>query len=69
MEAGVADLIDKGDVRVKQGVEIARFTESSVRFTDGTDIEVDSVIFACVVLKLLILLRYSGSIALQNWLP
>lgn len=46
VEAGVADLIDKGDVRVKQGVEIARFTESSVVFTDGTELEVDSIIFA-----------------------
>lgn len=62
MEAGVADLIDKGDVRVKQGVEIARFTESTVLFTDGTELEVDSVIFAYVVSYLLISLRYSESI-------
>ncbi|KAJ7626784.1 FAD/NAD-P-binding domain-containing protein [Roridomyces roridus] len=46
LDVGVADQIRSGRVKIKQGVEIARFTEDSVIFTDGTSLQVDVVIYA-----------------------
>ncbi|KAJ7681492.1 FAD/NAD-P-binding domain-containing protein [Mycena rosella] len=46
LDVGVAKLIRSGDVKIKQGVEIARFTENSAVFTDGSSLEIDAVIFA-----------------------
>jgi len=43
---GCAELIRSGKVKVKQGVEIARFNDRSVVFTDGSSLEADAVIFA-----------------------
>ncbi|KAJ7925056.1 FAD/NAD-binding domain-containing protein [Mycena leptocephala] len=45
-DVGVAELIRTGKVKIKQGVEIARFTETSALFTDGSSLEVDAVVFA-----------------------
>ncbi|KAJ7020525.1 FAD/NAD-P-binding domain-containing protein [Mycena alexandri] len=46
LDVGLANYIRSGNVKVKQGVEIARFTENSAVFTDGSSLEVDAVIFA-----------------------
>ncbi|KAJ7433671.1 FAD/NAD-P-binding domain-containing protein [Mycena galericulata] len=46
LDVGVAEQIRMGRVKIKQGVEIARFTENSVVYTDGSSLEVDTVIFA-----------------------
>ncbi|KAJ7671036.1 FAD/NAD-P-binding domain-containing protein [Mycena rosella] len=46
LDFGCAELIRSGQVTVKQGVEIARFTEDSVVFTDGSSLEADVVVFA-----------------------
>ncbi|KAJ6608417.1 FAD/NAD-P-binding domain-containing protein [Mycena sp. CBHHK59/15] len=46
LDVGVANLIRSGRVKVKQGVEIARFTENSAVFTDGSSLDIDAVIFA-----------------------
>ncbi|KAF7350593.1 Flavin-binding monooxygenase [Mycena sanguinolenta] len=46
LDVGVADVIRSGQVKIKQGVEIARFTKNSAVFTDGSSLEVDAVIFA-----------------------
>ncbi|KAJ6562315.1 FAD/NAD-P-binding domain-containing protein [Mycena capillaripes] len=45
-DVGVADLIRAGRVKIKHGVEIARFTENSAVFTDGSALSIDSVIYA-----------------------
>ena len=39
-------LIIDGKVGVKHGAQVARFTESGVVFTDGTELDADAVIFA-----------------------
>ncbi|KAJ7491732.1 FAD/NAD-P-binding domain-containing protein [Mycena galericulata] len=46
LDVGVAEQIRSGRVKIKQGVEIARFTETSAVFTDGSSLELDAVIFA-----------------------
>ncbi|KAJ7162751.1 FAD/NAD-P-binding domain-containing protein [Mycena crocata] len=46
LDVGVSKLIRSGKVKIKQGVEIARFTENSAVFTDGSSLDVDAVIFA-----------------------
>ncbi|KAJ6549828.1 FAD/NAD-P-binding domain-containing protein [Mycena capillaripes] len=46
LDVGVADMIRSGRVKIKQGVEIARFTDTSAIFTDGSSLEIDAVIFA-----------------------
>ncbi|KAJ6497147.1 FAD/NAD-P-binding domain-containing protein [Mycena vitilis] len=46
LDVGCAELIRSGKVKVKQGVEIARFNDRSVSFTDGSSLEADTVIFA-----------------------
>ncbi|KAJ7736035.1 FAD/NAD-P-binding domain-containing protein [Mycena maculata] len=46
LDVGVAEQIRSGRVKIKQGVEIARFTEDSAVFTDGSTLEIDAVIFA-----------------------
>ncbi|KAJ7128667.1 FAD/NAD-P-binding domain-containing protein [Mycena epipterygia] len=46
VDVGTAKLIRDGQVKVKQGVEIARFTENSAVFTDGSTLEIDAVIYA-----------------------
>ncbi|KAJ7848103.1 hypothetical protein B0H13DRAFT_1906930 [Mycena leptocephala] len=44
LNVGVADLIRSGKVKIKQGVEIARFTENSAMFTDGSSLKIDAVV-------------------------
>lgn len=39
-------MIATGRVKVKSGVEIARFTEHGVVFTDGSELAADLVVFA-----------------------
>ncbi|KAF9806316.1 hypothetical protein IEO21_08722 [Rhodonia placenta] len=46
IDVGVADMIATGRVKVKSGVEIARFTEHGVVFTDGSELAADLVVFA-----------------------
>ncbi|KAJ6477922.1 FAD/NAD-P-binding domain-containing protein [Mycena vitilis] len=46
VDVGVADYIRAGKVKIKQGVEVARFNERSAVFTDGSSLEIDAVIFA-----------------------
>ncbi|KAI0941996.1 hypothetical protein AcW1_009664 [Taiwanofungus camphoratus] len=46
IDVGCAELIGSGRVKVKQGVEIDRFTENGVVFTDGSELEADLVVFA-----------------------
>ncbi|KAJ6546900.1 FAD/NAD-P-binding domain-containing protein [Mycena capillaripes] len=46
VDVGCAELIRSGNVKVKQGVEIARFNDRSVIFTDDSSLEADAVVFA-----------------------
>ncbi|KAJ7683420.1 FAD/NAD-P-binding domain-containing protein [Mycena rosella] len=46
LDVGCAKLIRDGKVKVKQGVEAARFTEDSLVFTDGSSLPADVVIYA-----------------------
>ena len=46
IDVGVASLIIKGKVKVKQGVELREFASTGVTFTDGSEMEADVVIFA-----------------------
>ncbi|KAJ7802864.1 FAD/NAD-P-binding domain-containing protein [Mycena olivaceomarginata] len=46
IDAGCAELIRSGKVKVKQGVEITRFNDQSAVFTDSSSLEADVVIFA-----------------------
>ncbi|KAF7350590.1 Flavin-binding monooxygenase [Mycena sanguinolenta] len=45
-DVGITDMIRSGQVKIKQGVEIARFTKNSAMFTDGSSLEIDTVVFA-----------------------
>ncbi|KAJ7056138.1 FAD/NAD-P-binding domain-containing protein [Mycena amicta] len=46
LDVGCAALIRDGKVKIKQGVEAARFTEDSLVFTDGSALPADVVIYA-----------------------
>ncbi|CCM06451.1 uncharacterized protein FIBRA_08715 [Fibroporia radiculosa] len=46
IDVGVADIINSGRVKVKQGIEIERLTENGALFTDGSELEVDLVVLA-----------------------
>ncbi|KAJ7593122.1 FAD/NAD-P-binding domain-containing protein [Mycena floridula] len=46
LDVGAAKLIGAGKILIKQGVEIAEFTESGVIFTDGSTLATDVIIFA-----------------------
>ncbi|KAJ6493419.1 FAD/NAD-P-binding domain-containing protein [Mycena sanguinolenta] len=46
LDVGVTDMIRSGQVKIKHGVEIARFTKNSAVFTDGSSLEIDAVVFA-----------------------
>ncbi|KAJ8694671.1 hypothetical protein PTI98_007327 [Pleurotus ostreatus] len=46
MDIGCAQLIIDGKVKIKQGVEIARTSNDSVHFTDGSTLEADVIVFA-----------------------
>ncbi|KAI0074367.1 dimethylaniline monooxygenase [Panus rudis PR-1116 ss-1] len=46
LDKGAADLIESGDIKVKQGVEPTEFTENGLVFSDGSQLPADVVIFA-----------------------
>ncbi|KAJ3773882.1 FAD/NAD-P-binding domain-containing protein [Lentinula raphanica] len=46
MDVGCGEKIISGDIKVKSGVEIQKFTQTSMVFSDGSEIEADVVIFA-----------------------
>ncbi|KAF7350597.1 Flavin-binding monooxygenase [Mycena sanguinolenta] len=46
VDVGAANLIRTGAIKIKHGVEIARFTRNSAVFTDGSSLEIDAVVFA-----------------------
>jgi len=46
LNVGASELIVSGHIRIKQGVEVERLTETGVRFTDGSTMEADLVITA-----------------------
>jgi len=46
VDIGVSKLIADGLVKIKQGVELTRYTPTGVIFTDGTTLDADVVIFA-----------------------
>ena len=46
IDVGCAELIISGKVKVKQGVEIDHLTDSTVVFTDGSELEADAIILA-----------------------
>lgn len=46
IEVGAAQLIIEGKIKVKQGTQIERFTPHGVVFADGTEMDVDVVVFA-----------------------
>lgn len=43
---GASELVASGDIRLKQGVELVRLTESTAVFSDGSELDVDLVMFA-----------------------
>ncbi|KAJ6466147.1 FAD/NAD-P-binding domain-containing protein [Mycena vitilis] len=46
LDVGCAELIGSGQVKIKHGVEIARLTEDSAIFTDGSSLPADVILFA-----------------------
>ncbi|KAJ8517970.1 hypothetical protein ONZ45_g4911 [Pleurotus djamor] len=46
IDVGCAEQIINGNIKIKQGVEVERFSDNAVSFTDGSSIEADAVIFA-----------------------
>jgi len=46
IDVGCARLIAEGKVKVKQGAEIERFTETGLEFADGTTLDADVVVLA-----------------------
>lgn len=49
MDVGVAELIHKGKVVIKQGVEVSTLTPSSVIFNDYSEHQADVIIYAWVM--------------------
>jgi putative flavoprotein involved in K+ transport len=45
---GCAEYISSGEIKVKSGAEIQSFSENTIFLTDGSTLEADIVIFACV---------------------
>jgi putative flavoprotein involved in K+ transport len=46
LDVGCSTLIARGDVKLKQGVDIERLTATSVVFADGTDLPAELVVYA-----------------------
>ncbi|KAF7791510.1 hypothetical protein EIP86_002526 [Pleurotus ostreatoroseus] len=46
IDKGGADLIASGKIKIKQGIEPNAFTSTGLKFTDGSELTVDAVIFA-----------------------
>jgi putative flavoprotein involved in K+ transport len=49
MDAGFSDLVLGDNITIKSGCGIARFTPNGVELEDGTALQADAVIFACVL--------------------
>ncbi|PCH45143.1 FAD/NAD(P)-binding domain-containing protein [Wolfiporia cocos MD-104 SS10] len=45
-DVGVADMIESGQVKIKQGKELVHFEENTVTFSDGSQLPADLVVFA-----------------------
>lgn len=58
IDVGCAELIISGRVKVKQGVELQRYLNDGVVFTDGSKLDADVVIYAWVPLSKSIQTRY-----------
>jgi hypothetical protein len=52
VDVGFSDLLIRGGLDLKTGTELAQYTEDRVHFTDGTSLEVDTVIYAYVTAHL-----------------
>ena len=46
IDVGASELVANGDVKLKSGVSVERITENSVVFSDGSDLEVDLIVYA-----------------------
>ncbi|KAJ8098844.1 hypothetical protein POJ06DRAFT_143248 [Lipomyces tetrasporus] len=46
LDVGCSTLIADGRVKIKQGSDIAEFTENSIKFVDGTELKADIVVLA-----------------------
>jgi len=46
IDTGTSQHIIDGDIKIKSGSAIERFTEKGLKFTDGTEVEADIIIFA-----------------------
>ncbi|KAG5651879.1 hypothetical protein H0H81_007073 [Sphagnurus paluster] len=46
LDTGASQLIIDGKIKLKAGVQISRFTETGIKFEDGSELEADVVIFA-----------------------
>ena len=46
LDKGGADLRASGDIKAKPGAEPVEFTETGLKFSDGTELKADAVIFA-----------------------
>jgi NAD(P)H-nitrite reductase large subunit len=45
-ETGASQLIVDGKIKLKSGPQIEKFTEHAIQFDDGSELEVDVVVFA-----------------------
>jgi len=45
-DTGASKSIIKGDIKIKNGSAIESFTENGLRFTDGTELQADIIVFA-----------------------
>ena len=46
IDTGTSKHIIDGDIKLKNGSAIERFTEKGLKFVDGTELEADIVVFA-----------------------
>jgi hypothetical protein len=51
VDVGFSDLLMRDGLDLKTGTELAQYTENRVHFTDGTSLEVDTVIYAYVAAR------------------
>ena len=46
IDTGTSKHVINGDIKLKNGSAIERFTEKGLKFADGTELEADIVVFA-----------------------
>ena len=46
IDVGASELVANGDVKLKSGVAVDEITESTVKFSDGTELEADLIVYA-----------------------